>query len=146
MCDWNNLFQKKSQVVKATFGNEIERGSIDAPKNPGVYAVRRMSCNKPKLIQRMFKCDRDGILHFGCTANLKDRSSSFIRGARTGKEDSASMRFYHLKREYTKRGYSSVQIAYSEHELRKAQKIERCWFKKYKSLFGELPPLDRKEE
>jgi hypothetical protein len=144
MCKWNDLFQENSKVIRVILGQEITKGLVNAPTKPGVYIVRSVSHNKPKPMQRMFKCDEDGILHIGRTTNLKDRISSFIRGARNGKEHSEAMRYHGLKCEYEQRGYSSVQIGYLEFSLREAKEIELEWFDEYARIFGELPPLNSK--
>ena len=74
MCEWNDLFQENSSVIEANLGGESERRRINAPKESGVYVVRVMSPNKKnktRPIQRIFQCDKDGILHIGYTKNLR---------------------------------------------------------------------------
>jgi hypothetical protein len=100
--------------------------------------------NKTRPIQRIFRCDKDGILHIGRTKNLKARIGSFLRGTRTGNEHSEAMRYHRLRDEYMQYGYSLVQIGYRTLPLRKAKKLELEWFEKYSHDFGELPPLNSK--
>jgi hypothetical protein len=147
MCEWNDLFQENSSVIKADLGGESEKGQINAPNKSGVYVVRVMSPkkkNKTKPIQRIFQPDKDGILHLGHTKNLKVRIRSFLRGTRTGKEHSEAMRYHRLKDKYKRYGYSLVQIGYLKLSLKKSKKLELEWFEKYSRDFGELPPLNSK--
>ena len=142
MCEWNVLFEDNAAVIQADLGDNNERRQIDVPQKPGVYVVRVMSRNRPKSIQRMFAADRNGILHFGRTSNLKARIGSFLRGTRTGREHSAAMRYHSLRNEYEQHGYSLVQIGYQARTLNRAEKLEKKWFDMYANNFGELPPLD----
>jgi hypothetical protein len=144
MYEWDDLFRTKSKVIKANLGDKVKKKSVEAPEKSGIYVVRSISNNKPKLIRRIFKCDKDGILHIGYTKNLKGRIGSFLSGTETGKEHSEAMRYNRLKREYEQYGYSSVQIGYRKLPLRKAKKLELKWFDKYEHSFGELPPLNSK--
>ncbi len=144
MCEWNDLFREDLPVIKANLGDEIKKRRIDAPERSSMYVVRVISHNKPKSIRRIFKCDEDGILHLGCTKNLKKRIGSFLRGTRTGKEHSEAMRYCRLKCEYEQRGYSLVEIGYRVLALKKTKELELKWFDKYALAFGELPPLNSK--
>jgi len=121
----------------------------EVPPAPGVYAVRSMQGDKPKVIARAFGKDESGILCFGTTKRrtLRERLGQFCQAASGQPVPHSEGKRYHNLGYSCRRRYplSSLRIAWRRLETQEeAEQREKDWFKEYERVFGELPPLNRR--
>jgi len=122
-------------------------GILEAPPCDGaaVYRVRVEINEKPIAIRRIGEIDREGILFFGETSNLKQRIYQLQRTFETGAYGHPEIALYKkVRRRLNKRlGYTGLQYSYQmAGNGSKAHILEARYIRNYFRKFCEPPPFN----
>ena len=126
---------------------ELTREAIrQIPRNPAVPAVYKILPPKAKWekgIPRFLGTDKERILFYGQTGNLRDRLGALLRGMdhENGHAEGNLIRI--LRREIPRFGLTEVLFSYREVASKEeAKDDEERLIKQYVRRFGEVPPIN----
>jgi len=116
---------------------------IDQVKDcPGVYRLQSLTRlgARPRMIPRVCKRDRDGILYIGRSVNLKKRIKLLVKGLHKTARHTATRSYAYA---------TALQHAYPTHKLvitwaveANYKQVESSLIGDYIQEFGEAPPLN----